>query len=347
MMNKETKDTVTKTGRTTMTNYCRALAIAGTYASLYTPEELKRLLIGRGVDITDIDVDLLHYTALRQPAFEIDSLSGFGRPGRISSVGTLNAAADEINKKLNAAVSEAALMLKNHDLTEKEVQEALKLRGHDISDKLMPSFYISAKTLSQYQPVDYPSYSLGTSRTSQEHIDLRQKLKDFMKDKDIKILTPRAVDLDNCVVTEPEYLRVGYGTLKQEADIEINFQPLKDEKHPYDQVFRIEKSRGESISISRGMTPLNPRPDLMDPLWFTDLHIGSLDRARPTAQGTTLRELSNNPFVFWPKSALLCGGDFEGDVARYSPRKAKLTLLKNKRRRKNRKENRRGKQWRR
>lgn len=342
-MNKETKDTVAETSRTTMTNYCRALAIADTYAALYTPEELKRLLIGRGVDITDIDVNLLHYAALRRPKFELGEKSGFGRPGRLSKMGNINAAADEINQKLNAAVTEAALMLRGHDLTEKEVQEALKQRGHDISDKLMPSLYITAKTISQFQPVDYPSYSLGTSRASQEHIDLRQKLRDFMKDKDIKILMPRAVDLDNCVVTEPEYLRVGFGTLKQEADIAINFQPLKDEKHPYDQVFRIEKSRGESISISRGMTPVNPRLDLIDPLWFTDMHIGSFDRARPTDQGTTLRELSNNPFVFWPKSALLSGGDFEGDVARYSPRKAKLTRLKNKRRRKNRKENRRGK----
>lgn len=346
-MNKENKvygGEISETARTTMTNYCRALSIAGTYAALYTPEELKRLLIGRGVDVTDIDVNLLHYTALRQPEFELGEKSGFGRTGRISSVGTLNAAADEINKKLSMAVAEAASMLKGHDLTEKEVQEALKERGHDISDKLMPSLYISAKTLSQCQPVDYPTYSMGTSRASQEHIDLRQKLRDFMKDKDIKFITSRSIDLDGCVVTEPMYLHAGGVTLEQDSDLLINFQPVEKENNPYDQVFRIEKHRGESISISRGMTPVNPRLDLMDPHRFTDLHIGSFDRAKPTTQGTTLRELSNNPFLFWPKSVLL-GGDFEGNVAWPWDEKAKR--LKNKRRRKNRKENRRGKQWRR
>lgn len=341
-MNKENKvygGEISETARATMANYCRALSIAGTYAALYTPEELKRLLIGRGVDVTNIDVNLLHYTALRQPEFELGEKPGFGRPGRISSVGTLNAAADEINKKLSMAVAEAASMLKGHDLTEKEVQEALKERGHDISDRLMPSLYIAAKTLSQHEMTHLPFYSMSTNHASQQHIDLRQKLREFMKDKDIKFITARAIEPGE----EPGDF-TGDTISRRASDIEINFQPMKNENNPYDQVFRTMKGRGESISISRGMTPVNSRLDLMDPLWFTDLHIGSFDRAKPTSKGTTLSELSNNPFLFWPKSALM-SGDHDGNVA--WPWNEKAKRLKNKRRRKNRKENRRGKQWRR
>lgn len=42
------------------TNYGRAYSIVSTWAHHYTPDEMKRLLIGRGVDISDIDVEAMH-----------------------------------------------------------------------------------------------------------------------------------------------------------------------------------------------------------------------------------------------------------------------------------------------
>lgn len=42
------------------TNYGRAYSIVSTWAHHYTPDEMKRLLIGRGVDINDIDVEAMH-----------------------------------------------------------------------------------------------------------------------------------------------------------------------------------------------------------------------------------------------------------------------------------------------
>ncbi|QXO09900.1 hypothetical protein pEaSNUABM38_00178 [Erwinia phage pEa_SNUABM_38] len=42
------------------TNYGRAYSIMSTWGHMYTADEMKRMLIGRGVDITDIDVDALH-----------------------------------------------------------------------------------------------------------------------------------------------------------------------------------------------------------------------------------------------------------------------------------------------
>ena len=42
------------------TNYARAYSIVSTWAHHYTPDEMKRLLIGRGVDISDIDVEAMH-----------------------------------------------------------------------------------------------------------------------------------------------------------------------------------------------------------------------------------------------------------------------------------------------
>lgn len=42
------------------TNYGRAYSIVSTWADHCTPDELKRLLIGRGIDISDIDVEAMH-----------------------------------------------------------------------------------------------------------------------------------------------------------------------------------------------------------------------------------------------------------------------------------------------
>ena len=42
------------------TNYGRAYSIVSTWVHHYTPDEMKRLLIGRGVDISDIDVEAMH-----------------------------------------------------------------------------------------------------------------------------------------------------------------------------------------------------------------------------------------------------------------------------------------------
>lgn len=42
------------------TNYGRAYSIVSTWAGHYTADEMKRMLIGRGVDIRDIDVEAMH-----------------------------------------------------------------------------------------------------------------------------------------------------------------------------------------------------------------------------------------------------------------------------------------------
>lgn len=109
-MNKEDKNhqgVVTESALRATTNYCRALTIAHTYAEIYTPDELKRLLIGRGVDLTHIDVNLLHYAARKQSIVNknIFELTGEApkhtpQPGRrIRTLADIREALAEVERK--------------------------------------------------------------------------------------------------------------------------------------------------------------------------------------------------------------------------------------------------------
>lgn len=314
-MNKEDKNFQ----GTATTNYCRALSIAHTYAEIYTPDELKRLLIGRGVDLTNIDVDLLHYSARKQSIISKNIFDVTGeapkhteqKPARIRTLADIREALAEVERravKLPGSVSGipttnygrayaiAFDFAKTH--TVEELGAELIAKGVKLNDLDVDALHKACndpETL--LYSIDYPPHEV--KELSPEDKEFVARIKELSRQYDFKHLH-------------------GAGQPKVLTDSDVLFDPfllkaLKDTP--------LEKG---SFSI------IKSRPSLLSSM---KTHLSFMSNA------SKRDSVFDSPFLFGEPS------DFEGDTMDVKSliRREKNKRLKNKRRRKSRKENRRGK----